>query len=194
MKYTKREKVQDFIPFQFLFRGGEHPTFPIHVLAQFNQTPSKMPSDIKRLKLLQDFMCFLAVNSVYGNGRQCTTEGKEKLAFIIFEVEIKHYREGTGRWENIADFAKNEFTVEQLRLFKKHCPLTSEKVWERGMISRRGMVPFIAQYGNFINFKVLKPVAEHGDHVKKEQFDVVIDEPSGGSSEEELQKLKLKVT
>ena len=100
----------------------------------------------QRLKILQSFICLVAVNSVYSSGVQTNKEGKEKLVFATFEAELALFNEHRGRWANISEFSKGEFLPDAIRATTKTSFLTSEKIWEKGMAARRELVSWLADY------------------------------------------------
>ena len=148
----------------------------------------------QRLKILQSFICLVAVNSVYSSGVQLNKEGKEKVVFATFEAELPLFNEHRGRWASISEFSKNEFVPDAVRATTKTSFLTSEKIWEKGMAARRELVSWIAEYGKILNFTVLKPLVESGEKPDKSQFDLEINEDSGGNADLELLKILRKVT
>jgi hypothetical protein len=63
------------------------------------------------------------------------------------------------------------------------------------MAMRRDMVNWIADYGKILNFTVLKPmVDENNPEPSKDQFDLELNEDSGGNADTELRKILQKVT
>jgi hypothetical protein len=147
----------------------------------------------QKLKILQNFICLVAVNSVYSSGVQTNKEGKEKLVFKCFEAELALYNERRGRWANIAEYAKGEFGPDAIRATTKNSFLNSEKIWEKGMAARRELVSWLAEYGNILNFTVLKPMVEPNEIVDKSKFDLELNEDSGGNADLELLKILRKV-
>ena len=147
----------------------------------------------QKLKILQNFICLVAVNSVYSSGVQLNKEGKEKLVFATFEAELSLCNERRGRWCSINEFTKGEFTPDAMRATTKNNFLTSEKIWEKGMAARRDMVAWIADYGRILNFTVLKPLLATDEKVDKKKFDLELNEDSGGNADLELLKILRKV-
>ena len=147
----------------------------------------------QKLKILQSFLCLVAVNSVYSSGVQLNKEGKEKLVFSAFEAELALLNEHRGRWASISEFSKNEFVPDAVRATTKTSFLTGDKIWDKGMAARRDLVSWIA-YGKILNFTVLKPLVESGEKPDKSQFDLEINEDSGGNADLELLKILRKVT
>ena len=78
-----------------------------------------MLTPTQKLKILQDFLCLIAVNGIYKSGVQTNKEGKEKLAFAHFEAELSLQHEGKGRWYSISEFGKGEFTKDSIRATTK---------------------------------------------------------------------------
>jgi hypothetical protein len=130
---------------------------PCHNQIQFNPI---MLTNLQKAKILQNLLCFVAVNAVYNSGEQCNKEGIEKKVFAIFEAELSLFYEQRGRWEAMKEFAPKEFPKDLLRQTTKANLITSEKIWERGMAMRRDMVNWIADYGKILNFTVLKPMVD----------------------------------
>ena len=126
----------------------------------------------QKLKILQSFICLISVNAVYSSGVQLNKEGKEKLVFVTFEAELAFYNEQRGRWANIVEFTKGEFTPDAIRATTKNNFVTGEKVWEKGMAARRELVTWIAEYGKVLNFTVLKPLTDIDEKVDKTLFDL----------------------
>lgn len=100
-----------------------------------------MLTPTQKLKILQNFLCLIAVNGVYKSGVQTNKEGKEKLAFAHFEAELSLQHEGKGRWYSISEFSKEEFTKDSIRATTKTSSLTSEKIWEKVFILFRSLRP-----------------------------------------------------
>ena len=71
-----------------------------------------MPKDIK---LLQGFIAFMAVNAIYGSGKQCNKEGKENLAFEKYLHLVKSFTEGSGIFKVIEEYRSGDFTEEKLK-------------------------------------------------------------------------------
>ena len=99
----------------------------------------------QKLKILQSFICLVAVNSVYSSGVQLSKEGKEKLVFATFEAELALFNEHRGRWASISQFSKNEFIPDAARVKTKTGYLTSEKISEKGMAATRELVSRISK-------------------------------------------------
>lgn len=147
----------------------------------------------QKLKILQNFICLIAVNSVYSSGVQLNKEGKEKLVFSTFEAELALFNERRGRWMNISEFAKGEFSPDAIRASTKNNFLTSEKIWEKGMAARRELVSWLAEYGKILNFTVMRPLVDTDERVDKTKFDLELNEDSGGNADLELLKILRKV-
>ena len=154
-----------------------------------------MLTNLQKLKILQNLLCLIAVNAVYNSGQQCNKEGKEKKVFAIFEAELAHFAEQKGRWTAMKEFTPMECPRDQICQATKNSPLTSEKIWERGMTMRRDLVNWLSEYGKILNFTLLKPVVDQNDdtEVSKEQFDIELNEDSGGNADTELRKILQKV-
>ena len=133
------------------------------------------------------------MSSVYSSGVQLNKERKEKLVFSAFKAELALFNEHRGRWASISEFSKNEFVPDAVRATTKTSFLTSEKIWEKGMAARRELVAWLADYGKILSFTVLKPLVESGDKPDKSQFDLEINEDSGGNADSELLKILRKV-
>jgi hypothetical protein len=162
---------------------------------QSNPSNPIMLTTLQKVKILQNLLCFVAVNAVYSSGEQCNKEGKEKKVFAIFEAELSLFYEQRGRWEAMREFVPKEFPKDLIRQTTKANMITSEKIWERGMAMRRDMVNWIADYGKILNFTVLKPmVDENNPEPSKDQFDLELNEDSGGNADTELRKILQKVT
>lgn len=152
-----------------------------------------MLTPTQKLKILQNFICLVAVNAVYSSGVQTNKEGKEKLVFKHFEAELALLNERRGRWGSISEYAKGEFSPDAIRATTKTSFLTSEKIWEKGMAARRELVSWLAEYGSILNFTVLKPMVEPNEVVDKSKFDLELNEDSGGNADLELLKILRKV-
>jgi hypothetical protein len=133
------------------------------------------------------------VNAVYSSGVQTNKEGKEKLVFKCFEAELALLNERRGRWATIIEYAKGEFGRDNIRASNKNSFLTSEKIWEKGVASRRKLITWLAEYGRILNFTVLKPMVEATESVDKSKFDLELNEDSGGNADLELLKILRKV-
>ena len=148
---------------------------------------------LQRLKVVQSFLSFIAVNMIYGVKKTCATAMKEQHAFEKYEALIIGFYERKGRWSTFNDVPQGEFTVVELRSHLK-ASLTAHNLWEKGMDARRKMADWISTYGKVLKFSTLKPLAESDPVADPTDFDVELDVPSGGSEEGELAKLLLKVT
>lgn len=155
-----------------------------------------MLTNLQKLKILQNLLCLVAVNAVYNSGQQCNKEGKEKKVFAIFEAELALFAEQKGRWSAMKEFTPMECPRDQIRQATKNSPLTSEKIWERGMTMRRDLVNWLSEYGKILNFTLIKPIVDENDDTEanKESFDIELNEDSGGSADTELRKILQKVT
>jgi hypothetical protein len=158
--------------------------------AQYNSQCSPI------FRILQNLLCLVAVNAVYNSGQQCNKEGKEKKVFAIFEAELALFAEQKGRWSAMKEFTPMECPRDQIRQATKNSPLTSEKIWERGMTMRRDLVNWLSEYGKILNFTLIKPIVDENDDTEanKESFDIEHNEDSGGSADTELRKILQKVT
>jgi hypothetical protein len=153
---------------------------------------SVQQTKLQRLKIVQSFLSFIAVNQIYGVKKTCATAMKEQLAFEKYEVLIIGYFEKKGRWSTFDDVPQGEFTVVELRSHLK-ASLTAHNLWEKGMEARRKMADWISIYGKVLKFSTLKPLVESDSAVDPMDFDIELEIPSGGSEEGELAKLLLKV-
>ena len=133
------------------------------------------------------------MNAVYSSGVQTNKEGKEKLVFKCFEAELALLNERRGRCATIIEYAKGEFGRDNIRASTKNSFLTSEKIWEKGMASRRKLITWLAEYGRILNFTVLRPMVEAKKSVDKSKFDLELNEDSGGNADLELLKILRKV-
>lgn len=147
---------------------------------------------LQRLKIVQSFLSFVAVNQIYGVKKTCATAMKEQLAFEKYEALIIGFFERKGRWSTFDDVPQGEFTVVELRSHLK-ASLTAHNLWEKGMEARRKMADWISNYGRILKFSTLKPLVEVDSVADPADFDVELDVPSGGSEEKELANLLLKV-
>ena len=147
---------------------------------------------LQRLKVVQSFLSFIAVNLIYGVKKTCATAKKEQLAFEKYEALIIGFFERKGRWSAFNDVPQGEFTVVELRSHLK-ASLTAHNLWEKGMEARRKMADWISIYGKVLKFSTLKPLVESDSVADPTDFDVELDVPSGGSEDGELSKLLLKV-
>ena len=152
-----------------------------------------MLTALQKLKILQNFICLIAVNHVYKSGVQMNKEGKEKQSFIVFEAELSLYNEKRGRWASISEYPLGEFTMTQIRAATKNSNLTSEKIWEKGMAARRDLVSWIADYWKILNFTLIKPIVNECEIANKEHFDLELTEDSGGNADLELLKILKQV-
>ena len=142
------------------------------------QHNSTMLTPTQKLKILQNFICLVAVNAVYSSGVQTNKEGK--LVFKNFEAELELLNERRGRWGSISEYAKGEFSPDAIRATTKTSFLTSEKIWDKGMAARRELVSWLAEYGGILNFTELKPMMEPNEVVDKSKFDLELNEDYGG--------------
>ena len=154
-----------------------------------------MLTHLQKLKILQNLLCLVAVNAVFSCGEVFNKDGKEKKVFSAFEAELALFLEQRGRWAEMREFPTSEYSKESLRQTTKTNVITSDKIWERGMSMRRDLVSWLADYGKILNFTVLKPVVdENVPEVNKDQFDLELQEDSGGNADTELRKILQKVT
>lgn len=72
--------------------------------------------------------------------------------------------------------------------------MSAENVWEKGMAARRGISNLMPTYSKILKFKVLKPMVTAGEKTVAGDFDVELEQDSGGSDDSELFKLLLKVS
>lgn len=93
---------------------------------------------LQRLKIVQSFLSFVAVNLVYGIKKTCSTPMKEQQVFEKFESLIIIFIEKKGRWAEFDDVPQGEFTAADLRSHIK-TNLTAHTLWEKGMEARRKM-------------------------------------------------------
>lgn len=147
----------------------------------------------QKLKILQSLICLISVNAVYSSGVQLNKEGNEKLVFVTFEAELAFFSEQRGRWASITEFKKGEFTLDSIRATTKNNFVTGEKIWEKGMASRRELVSWRADYGKILNFTVLKPLTDSDEKADKALFDLELNEDSGGNADLKLLKILQKV-
>jgi hypothetical protein len=61
------------------------------MISPTHHNTTNMLTPNQKLKILQNFMCLVAVNAVYSSGVQTNKEGKEKLVFKFFEAELALY-------------------------------------------------------------------------------------------------------
>ena len=157
----------------------------------------------------------MSVNKIYGSGKCCTKENKEKDAFEAYVKEITLFVNKLGFWSDSSDFQKvklhccefnrsllktvmtfllqGEFNVEELKDQKKGQPMTAENIWEKGMAARRAISNLMPTYSKVLKFKILQPMVTEGEKPKSRDFDVELEVDSGGSDDSEMQKLLLKV-
>ena len=83
--------------------------------------------------------------------------------------------------------------MEELKEQKKGHVMSAENVWDTGMSARRAISNATPGLGKLLKFKVLKPLAVAGEKINAGDFDVELEQDSGGSDESELLKLLLKV-
>jgi hypothetical protein len=114
---------------------------------------------LQKLKIIQSFLSFVAVNQIYGVKKTCATAMKEQLAFEKYEALIILFFERKGKWSTFDDVPQGEFTVVELRSHLK-ASLTAHNLWDKGMEARRKMADLISTYGNFLKFTTLKPLVE----------------------------------
>ena len=153
---------------------------------------SAQQTRLQRLKIVQSFLSFVAVNQIYGIKKTCATPLKEKQAFEKYEALIISFYEMKGRWGDFDDVSQGEFTVIELRSHKK-ATLTAHSLWDKGMEAKRKMVDWIASYGNTLKYSTLKPLVDSDAPVSATEFDIELEIPPGGSDVKELAKLLLKV-
>ena len=77
---------------------------------------------------------------------------------------------------------------------KKGHPMSGENLWEKGMAARRAIANMTPRYSKVLKFKVLKPIAVAGERLTADDFDVELEQDSGGNDDTELLKLLRKVT
>lgn len=154
-----------------------------------------MLTNLQKVKILQNLLCLVSVNYVYVSGESHGKEGKEKKVFGIFEAELALFLEKKGRWAAMTEFYGGSFTSEALRQSTKANVLSSDKIWERGMLMRRELVNWLADYGKILNFTTLKPLvdAEDASDAAREFFLLELNEDSGGNADSELLKILQKV-
>jgi hypothetical protein len=88
---------------------------------------------------------------------------------------------------------QGEFTVDELKDQKKGHPMSAENVWEKGMQARRAVANSTPGFAKILKFKVLRPLVAAGETPSIGEFDVELEVDSGGSDDNELFKLLLKV-
>jgi hypothetical protein len=110
---------------------------------------SAVQTRLQRLKDIQSFLSFIAVNLVYGVKKTCQTAIKEKHAFERYEALIVGFFERKGRWCTFDDVAAGEFTVIELRSHMK-ATLTAHTLWGKGIEARRKMADWISTYGKIL--------------------------------------------
>ena len=71
--------------------------------------------------------------------------------------------------------------------------MSAENMWEKGMAARRAVANLTPGYSKTLKFKVLKPVAVASERLTADDFDVELEQDSGGNDETELLKLLKKV-
>ena len=154
-----------------------------------------MLTHLQKLKILQNLLCLVAVNAVFSCGEVFNKDGKEKKVFSAFEAELALFLEKKGRWAAMSEFEGGSFTSQALRQSTKANVLSSDKIWERGMLMRRELVNWLADYGKILNFTTLKPLINEEDDadIGRENFLLELNEDSGGNADSELQKILQKV-
>ena len=100
----------------------------------------------------------MAVNSIYGSGKQCNKEGKENLALEKYLHLVKSFTEGSGIFKVIEEYRKGDFSEEKLKFQKRTEVMTAEQCWKRGMNARADMTRWIPKYAGLIKFKTLNKV------------------------------------
>ena len=76
---------------------------------------------------------------------------------------------------------------------KKGHLMSAENVWDKGMAARRAIANLTPRCAKILKFKVLKPIALAGERLTSDDFDVELEQDSGGSDDTELLKLLKKV-
>lgn len=125
---------------------------------------SKTPLTKKeRLNIWVYILATLSVNSVYGSGKQCTTTGKELLAFQKWVRLVEEFRNKSGTFEDWDYIVANDFTKEELNFRSKKNPvLGAHDVWELGMTSRRDMTNGLADFGRVLKFRTQQALTTGG--------------------------------
>ena len=72
--------------------------------------------------------------------------------------------------------------------------MSADNVWDKGMAARRAVANMTPEYFEILKFKVLKPIAVASERLTADDFDVELEQDSGGNDETELRKLLKKVT
>ena len=76
---------------------------------------------------------------------------------------------------------------------KKGHPMSAGKEWDKGIAARRAIANLTHGYARILKFKVLKPIALAGERLTADDFDVELEQDSGGSDDTEFVKLLKKV-
>jgi hypothetical protein len=144
------------------------------------------------LKIFQCLICYTVVGDVYVCQESLDAEGKEALAFSYWAKESRNFLRKEGRWCDFTENLKGKFTETAFNKCGK--AFTGHSIWEKGMLMRRLLVPWIVKYGKVLRWTVLQPMVKQGEVADKAKFDIEVVEDSGGSDDTELDKLKIAVS
>ena len=120
-------------------------------ISQFTMTAVKS-------KLIQRFMCFLSVNHVYGTGKQCNDSERTEKAYTKYLCYVKEYMDGSGIFKHIEEFKPRAYKEDVMKARTKEKALTADNIWDDGMLVRREVTTFIADFGKEIKFKTINTV------------------------------------
>ena len=74
--------------------------------SQFYHRKSRMLTHIQRMKTWQSFLSMICVNKIYGSGKCCNKENKEKGAYELYVKELSLFVNKLGFWTCSSDYKK----------------------------------------------------------------------------------------
>ena len=104
------------------------------------------------LKIFQSYIILKVVNAFYCSGKVVTQEKKEAAALELFEAEVPRFVNKVGDYEGWTEYQKGRFDVDTFMKSTKSRDFDGHKLWDKGMAIRRGIVGWIAKYGDILKF------------------------------------------
>ena len=144
---------------------------------QFKTTAALHNSNRKQW---QETVSMISVSTIYGSAKICTITDKEAKAFIVYNNLLQDFLNHEGVFSTCTQYAKGQYTSEEMRSGTSSKPLTAHNIWEKGMTFRRELTTFIAKYGKMLKFTKIKPVVGAGETANTSDFDLIFEVPSGG--------------
>jgi hypothetical protein len=113
--------------------------------------PNYSLTEMQKCALARLYIAYFAVCTVYGCGKICRVEGKEKLTLKEYLKLCKAFikREGV-LFENFDENLLNDVTEDELVQYKKKkadtesIKYSANQVWEMGMKARKELLPVVA--------------------------------------------------